>query len=438
MSQQLRMSHVCKSLNWQGIALCLCAFNIVTFFWCKSGIEKYLFRYIPIYLSLICVLFSIYENKLKFEISKMDIIWIIFFLYIFTRVNYNNIFDFGLPILYLYSLAMIIFLKTEIEYYYWPLKILFIFSVIYTLSVICQIFFPKTILSFAANYSSFANGIPSQWLLNKIENYAYLGGVVGSVSYAAGYIANNIMMILLRRKLLKISHNRNLLLLASIAALILTGKRAHVLFLIIALYCVLMLITIKKYKFQNILKSVLFVFCGCLCVFIGMQLFPHWGIFARIDAMLINISSNNFSLNSVTSGRMEIYRSALLQFAESPVWGIGLRNFQYYFPDSTTPLSAHNFYIQILCETGIIGFSLLIIAQLYTLLKTYRRLLYVQKHKEKPYLQFCMAYALCFQIFFILYGMTESIFYYHGYILLYFFVCCIVNTHHTKEIFVTA
>lgn len=76
------------------------------------------------------------------------------------------------------------------------------------------------------------------------------------------------------------------------------------------------------------------------------------------------------------SGRFEIWENALKIFMENPIFGIGIYNFQQYnllyFNDYHYP---HNTYLEILVESGIIGFTLylaffmILIYKLYELQK---------------------------------------------------------------------
>jgi O-antigen ligase len=82
-----------------------------------------------------------------------------------------------------------------------------------------------------------------------------------------------------------------------------------------------------------------------------------------IDQLPISIQQR-YSLDNVVStggtGRIAIYRSAIDLWLSNPVFGIGLGNFNYYTDNSFhyQPSVPHNVYLEILCETGIIGFLL--------------------------------------------------------------------------------
>ncbi|WP_179998783.1 O-antigen ligase family protein [Acinetobacter sp. YH12239] len=66
------------------------------------------------------------------------------------------------------------------------------------------------------------------------------------------------------------------------------------------------------------------------------------------------------SVNSYTSGRVELYQMILSKFSESPLWGLGpeaVRNIAVPFAGGVFA-HAHNLILQILIEFGFIGFIL--------------------------------------------------------------------------------
>ncbi|MDY5648766.1 MAG: O-antigen ligase family protein, partial [Lachnospiraceae bacterium] len=87
--------------------------------------------------------------------------------------------------------------------------------------------------------------------------------------------------------------------------------------------------------------------------------------------------------NTFLSGREVIYLKAWELFLENPILGTGW----YTFPELTSGLlavdiDAHNIFLQLLCETGIVGFSIFMIWFIVNLYKTIRLLCDSRRRKR--------------------------------------------------------
>ena len=76
-----------------------------------------------------------------------------------------------------------------------------------------------------------------------------------------------------------------------------------------------------------------------------------------------NKLNNKINLNLFSIGHQGHFKAAYLIFKDNPIFGVGIKNFRYecqksqykYAYSCTT--HPHNTYLQLLAETGIIGFS---------------------------------------------------------------------------------
>ena len=201
-----------------------------------------------------------------------------------------------------------------------------------------------------------------------------------------------------------------LLVLVVLFALVLTGKRGVLIFSVFAM--LVSYIICKKGAFANKLVTVLFLLSSISLVIYALSFYIE-GIataFERITAMFM---TENETLD-VSNGRFKLYAIAWNFFKESPILGIGWREFSkevvnFYNQDSVLR-DAHNVFLQLLCETGIIGFSIFISLFIYAITQTIQ--LAVKSTKNMLYLsdktKTVLIFSLCYQVFFLAYCITGN------------------------------
>ncbi len=213
-----------------------------------------------------------------------------------------------------------------------------------------------------------------------------------------------------------------------LAALLLTGKRGPLLFSIVSLVIVYYFFKSDKPK-GRLIKIFGILFLGLVALLIASIWVPQ----------LLNVLNRFFSESNsgdVTAGRGPLYDLAFKLFKEKPIFGHGWGSYpSYYYENLGKYMSvykyrhAHNIYLQLLCESGIVGFALNILFFLYNLFSTI--MLFTQYRKSKKYLQqsagFAMPYCLFIQVFFLLYGMTGNPLYDVAVLFPYYFSIMYVN-----------
>lgn len=201
-----------------------------------------------------------------------------------------------------------------------------------------------------------------------------------------------------------------LLVIAAFFALILTGKRGALIFTVFAM--LVSYIICKKGAFANKLITVLFILSSMLLVIYALSFYIE-GIasaFERITAMFL---AKNETLD-VSNGRFKLYAIAWDFFKKSPILGIGWREFSkevvnFYNQDSVLR-DAHNVFLQLLCETGVIGFSIFISLFISAITQTIQ--LAVKSTKNMLHLpdktKIVLTFSLCYQVFFLAYCITGN------------------------------
>ena len=140
--------------------------------------------------------------------------------------------------------------------------------------------------------------------------------------------------------------------------------------------------------------------------------------FASVQALLRG--------EDVSSGRIGLYKHAISLFLKHPIFGIGWGNYKgttVGVVTQATPFEVHNIFLQLLCETGIVGCVCFVVPMIYTLVRTIRY--YGQLVSLNPNGNWTklMGFSCLFQLYFLLFGMTDNVLYYTAQEMLYL-VCC--------------
>ena len=189
----------------------------------------------------------------------------------------------------------------------------------------------------------------------------------------------------------------------------LTGKRGPLLFSVIAIVFVYYFFKADKPK-GRILKIISLILVGVVALLIASIWIPQ----------LLNVVNRFFSESDsgdVTAGRGPLYALAYSLFLEKPIFGHGWGSYpSYYYENLGKYMTvykyrhAHNIYLQLLCEVGIVGFVLYVAFFLYNLFNTI--ILFKEYRKDEKYFpqsaENIMPFCLFVQLFFILYGMTGN------------------------------
>jgi len=200
-------------------------------------------------------------------------------------------------------------------------------------------------------------------------------------------------------------------------ALFLTGKKAQPIFLLIALF---FLYIFQTKKLTKHLKIYMLAIIGVLVIYVSFPIWKNFAFLSRIVQFIEGFIAGG-DLLELTSGRLVIYERALELWESDKIFGIGWTNFRqlgaYGNSEYTTwfqYFDVHNCYLQLLCETGIIGLSLyliLLIASIIAMIK-------ILRVYKSPVIKYSMTYIFLF----VLYSITEPCLYTDSYFII-FFIC---------------
>ncbi|MCI8744013.1 MAG: O-antigen ligase family protein [Lachnospiraceae bacterium] len=255
-------------------------------------------------------------------------------------------------------------------------------------------------------------GITGHYSMNGI----YLG--IGFVFFACELLADN--------KTITNSHYRKeaVKTLFVLLALVLTSKRAHILFGMISCF----VIYYVYHSDQKVRRWFYIIGAGLGLGLLVIALLPFVPAISRMIHRFIYADGGE-----ITNGRIWFWEFALEKFLESPIVGIGWGGFKhaYYqrigtYSSTSIFVDTHNVYLQILCEQGLIGFLLFISGIMAVFMKTWN-LLKSSRRKKMPHIditaQKFLSVSLGIQAFFIMYCFTGNCLYDCEFFFVYI-ICC--------------
>lgn len=331
------------------------------------------------------VIAGLTKNKLR----PIDVAWIIFLLLYFLQVVYSPAQESGIRFAIAKILVVLIFAYFS-NFYGWEktfFKIFFVVSIIHAIAILIDYIAPDVINSI--NRLIMQNDLYAGTLRLRAGNY--VGGLATQVSFAATYVGFAVIFCIARLFTVKKNAINLLFLFVSMFALLLTAKRGAVLAAFIAAL-VGMIVAFSKLN-RKTKKSKWALFFGVCLILAAIyfiyktgvidQLFNRENFFSRRDIMWEKLFEG-ISASNILLGH-----------------GTGAVN-------NVLSLSAHNIYIQMIYENGIVGLVLFITILSIVLKKTIS-LLYSKDLSGDSVLY--LVASLLYQIFFIVYGLTDSVFY---------------------------
>ena len=256
-------------------------------------------------------------------------------------------------------------------------KILAGFSVLIALYVVAVRIYPPIYESGVSRFITQESRDMNEQLLK--DGYGItLGGNVVFIDYVlslCGLLTFNLIMAYkgkLRNKLVY----WGILGIGALGMLIVNRKSELLAYMIAVFFCYLIHMSFctppEKRKILRITAVFLVAAAGGL-VLLGMAGFLNRYL-VFIQRLMSNYQGTGLKAD-VSSGRTSLWKLALTLFLDHPFFGIGWRMFHGYLPFEFSHLdNAHNNYIQLLCETGITGFLLVVVPMVMMLRETYRNI----------------------------------------------------------------
>lgn len=411
---------ILEYICWFFIFLCPFNFTIST--------KIYFNGYIMVGVTGLAILL-LFLLKVKKKLSKKQslILLITLIVVIFELVNnyyikqgrINNVILFNL---YLFIPFILSFCNKEDE------KKIFNVLKIFLLEHIIATFFIQICNSFYSNYMIdwLANGnFVTLRLLKNWNNAGYNAGLTTHYSTNGIYLAIAVMYFF--TETMKVKSKKNILFtILSFVALMLTGKRAQALFCIIA--CIFaFLYNQREKRLKKIVNFSALIFSAILLIYILSMFVP------QVLNVVNRFEESMNSESSVLTGREVLYDVAIENWFSHLMLGNGWGFFSEYYenyiynPNSIyfnmKYIDAHNVYLQLLCEVGIIGFIFFVSIFIYFFIKSLSN---ERKYSEADKNKFTL-FIIAYQVFFVLYCFSGNPLYdIQCYSLYFILIGCIV------------
>lgn len=293
-----------------------------------------------LYLFLGYTLFKLASNLKRFEVRPYTYWYLAFIL--FSLITYFYAADPDIVLKTIYTLVVVLFLTFAFTYYFNKVEDFIIVLKIYAISgvTLAVIMFAMGLVSYEqrlgqelfGNANAFALVIMiSELCMIWLSFYVF-------TKQRILYIAGSILMFYL---------------------LLLSGGRKFILVSLLFLYILMVLKYLRNQKKQLIFNSIAFVAILFAVYYMMFEIKPLYDVVGVRFEGLMSFFSGKGIIDSSTLRRQEMIEFGLNAFSQQPVWGYGLDNFKaLFFTERGLYSYAHNNYIEVLVDFGILGFFL--------------------------------------------------------------------------------
>lgn len=387
--------------------------NIVLIFFGSYITNLYILQIIALLLAIVPC--SIGNLKIK----KDTIIWIIASLVTIISIIYSTDKQVSIKVASLIIMALILKILYENKQEDWVkffLNITLFASAVHVIATVLQLIVPDFIMMINSHILAM-DGIRVNQDLYRAGGYA---GITAQTGTNACYISIFIGLIFLKfmfeksnRKVINI-----IFLIMGIIALFLTGKRGMLIFTILSIAMIFIYTSYIDKK--NILKYVVIILSIVVIGYVVISNIPEArNVFEKMEKL--DESGN------MLNGRDLLWKRTIDTFEDNFLAGIGIGAIQSILGEN-----AHNIYIELLAETGIIGFLLYISAMLTSFFITLKKAKLMLKEGNINQ-KVSILFSVFMQGVFIMYGFTGNPLYDHTTIIPYMISIAIGNTVSIKE-----
>lgn len=306
-------------------------------------------------------------------------------------------------------------LFAEMKKSFRPIRFYVIFSLIAVAASFFNYLFPAIYNAIMPFFYTGYSLRSVQWLA---KEGAFYPGLFSQVNYLAFFLGVAIGAVFNFRKIV-FKNTWFIIEIFLMFGMLLSGKRGAFVYVIIALLFMYFLDGKGQEKFFRILKIavvVVLLYCVLMTVANYTNIPSAVRIYDTVHALIFDRTADD-------TGRAQLQKKAIEYFLANPILGVGWRNFKNLFSLRSTYV--HCIYLQLLCETGIVGttvFIIFFVKSALTCLNKYR-LLGTEMTCERAWI----GLALFIQVYFLLFGLTENPIYDIEEMIVYMFAIGVAN-----------
>lgn len=370
-----------------------------------------------IFITLLLYLFIMNAKLLSVKRQKIGLSWSILFCF----MCFNALLNVPKSLFYLmiFIFGMLILKRNLQEDNISLIKnILRVVSIALTISIIVQVFIPSVFYKFARVWFFYSNQYDMVYRTESISHH--YSGLMYEVSYSAVVLAIGIciffadVMTKQKGRLLNIC-----LIIAAYFAIFMTGKRSFILIIPVSLAIYWFIFSVDRLNPRRLL-----VIAIAVIIFICLA----GDIFSWV-ANILGKGQAGIQLSS----RERYWEITIDMFKDNPIIGQGLNSFDVWFNQSGIKshyfdfAGAHNSYLQVLAEMGILGFAMYFFCigqNIYNGMKKLRLSTKIHDNEASCNLIFALGGLTCM----LIYGFSGNSLYQPQQLVTFFFLIAVIRS----------
>ena len=317
--------------------------------------------------------------------------------------------------------VMLFFLLSFPELQVIEIKIIKVFTCIHLFASILVYILPNSVVdsilkillrdSFSSNYS---------WRVLANLN----PGITSQPGVNAMYLVLSVFLAIAELVINKKKNVQNvIIIILSYAMIFTTAKRSAILITVIAIIIFWIMVNknfIRHVSTNSIIKSILFVI---IIAFVAYYIYNSTNIMQSVVKKITDTKLSGDTMN----GRLFLWQIAEDSFKESPIYGVGLKSIYL-----KTGMDVHNVYLQIIAETGIIGFATFVIGIVSIVIKSFSNLNKALVYENDTYIKVAASFGFLLIIYLLVYGFVGNTFIDYLPIMLFVLAVFLTNVNETN------